>query len=193
MSRHVTSYHVALHCQLTFSTHNLFKLSMTVFVSCPEGCRYHTASAVYDLVFNSMSEGIDSRLFAMMPRCLIFYVYAPASGEYPSKQLSFKRKRKDGIAQNHHHHHHHHLFFKRPFLPRSVRVPNIPEHHPFRVQTQLIHIILHTFSPGLPAPTHTSHPCHHHISTGQHPIFSKQKYKRNKKWRYGKRLVKEQK
>ena len=23
---------------------------MTVFVGCPEGCRYHTASAVYDLV-----------------------------------------------------------------------------------------------------------------------------------------------
>ena len=58
-SRHVTSYHVesrgtvtrpTLHCQLTFSTRNLFKLSMTVFVGCPEGCRYHTASAVYDLV-----------------------------------------------------------------------------------------------------------------------------------------------
>ena len=25
---------------------------MTVFVGCPEGCRYHTASAVYDLVFD---------------------------------------------------------------------------------------------------------------------------------------------
>ena len=24
---------------------------MTMFVGCPEGCRYHTASAVYDLVF----------------------------------------------------------------------------------------------------------------------------------------------
>ena len=58
-SRRVTSYHVesrgtvtrpTLHCQLTFSTRNLFKLSMTVFVGCTEGCRYHTASAVYDLV-----------------------------------------------------------------------------------------------------------------------------------------------
>ena len=60
MSYHVTSYHVesrgtvtrpTLHCQLTSSTRNQFKLSMTVFVGCPEGCRYHTASAVYDLVF----------------------------------------------------------------------------------------------------------------------------------------------
>ena len=58
-SHHVTSYHVesrgtvtrpTLHCQLTSSTRNQFKLSMTVFVGCPEGCRYHTASAVYDLV-----------------------------------------------------------------------------------------------------------------------------------------------
>ena len=59
MSYHVTSYHVesrgtvtrpTLHCQLTSSTRNQFKLSMTVFVGCPEGCRYHTASAVYNLV-----------------------------------------------------------------------------------------------------------------------------------------------
>ena len=58
-SRHATSCHVesrgtvtrpTLHCQLTFSTRNSFELSMTVFVGCPEGCRYHTASAVYDLV-----------------------------------------------------------------------------------------------------------------------------------------------
>ena len=61
MSYHVTSYHVesrgtvtrpTLHCQLTSSTRNQFKLSMTVFVGCSEGCRYNTASAVYDLVFN---------------------------------------------------------------------------------------------------------------------------------------------
>ena len=60
MSYHVTSYHVesrgtvtrpTLHCQLTSSTRNQCKLSMTVFVGCPEGCRYNTASAVYDLVF----------------------------------------------------------------------------------------------------------------------------------------------
>ena len=79
------------------------------------------------------------------------------------------------------HHHHHHLFLKRPFLPRSARVrrfsryeasPHIPEHCPFRVQTKLIRIILYTFSPSLSAPTHTSHPCHHHISTGRHPIIS---------------------
>ena len=59
MSYHVTSYHVesggtvtrpTLHCQLTSSTRNQFKLSMTMFIGCPEGCRYHTASAVYDLV-----------------------------------------------------------------------------------------------------------------------------------------------
>ena len=63
MSYHVTSYHVesrgtvtrpTLHCQLTSSTRNQFKLSMTMFVGCPEGCRYHTASAVYDLVLNML-------------------------------------------------------------------------------------------------------------------------------------------
>ena len=46
------------------------------------------------------------------------------------------------------------------------------EHCPFRVQTKLIHIIFYTFSPSLPAPTCTSHSCHHHISTGRHPIIS---------------------
>ena len=67
MSRHVTSCYVVvtschveslgtvtrptLHCQLTFSTRNSFELSMTVFVGCPEGCRFHTALAVYDLVY----------------------------------------------------------------------------------------------------------------------------------------------
>ena len=64
-------------------------------------------------------------------------------------------------------HHHHHLFLKRPFLPSSARVrrfsryeasPHIHEHCPFTVQTKLIRIILHTFSPSLPAPTCTSHP-----------------------------------
>ena len=62
MSRRVTSCHIlprprrgtvtrpTLHCQLTSSTRNQFKLSMTMFVGCPEGCRYNTASAVYDLV-----------------------------------------------------------------------------------------------------------------------------------------------
>ena len=71
MSRHVTSRHVTschilprprrgtvtrptLHCQLTSSTRNQFKLSMTMFVGCPEGCRYNTASAVYDLVIYVM-------------------------------------------------------------------------------------------------------------------------------------------
>ena len=61
MSYHVTSYHVesretvvrpTLHCQLTSSTRNQFKLSMTMFVGCPEGCRYNTTSAVYDLVYS---------------------------------------------------------------------------------------------------------------------------------------------
>ena len=66
MSRHVTSCHVMLrhitskvagrsHDQRFIVNwllpHAIFKLSMTVFVGCPEGCRYHTASAVYDLVF----------------------------------------------------------------------------------------------------------------------------------------------
>ena len=85
MSRHVTSYHVesrgtitrpTLHCQLTFSTRNTFKLSMTVLVGCPEGCRYHTASAVYDLVnstapiVNSIpANALVSTLILGYPRC----------------------------------------------------------------------------------------------------------------------------
>ena len=60
MPYHVTSYHVesrgtvtrpTLNCQLTSFTRNQFKISMTMFVGCPKGCRYNTASAVYDLVF----------------------------------------------------------------------------------------------------------------------------------------------
>ena len=79
------------------------------------------------------------------------------------------------------HHHHHHLFLKRPFLPRSARVrrlpryeasPHIPENRPFRVQTELVRIFLYTFSPCLPTSAHTSHPSHHHISTGRYPIIS---------------------
>ena len=75
MSYHVTSYHVesggtvtrpTLHCQLTSSTRNQFKLSMTVFVGCPECCRYNTASAVYDLVFFCFS---SSRSRAMRSPC----------------------------------------------------------------------------------------------------------------------------
>ena len=34
-----------------------------------------------------------------------------------------------------------------------------------------LHIILHTFIPSLPPANHTSHPCHHHISIGRHPII----------------------
>ena len=50
--------------------------------------------------------------------------------------------------------------------------PHIPEHCPFRVQTKRNHIILYTFSPSLPAPARSSHPRHHHIYTGRHPIIS---------------------
>ena len=39
------------------------------------------------------------------------------------------------------------------------------------MQTQLIHFILHKFFSSLPAPAHHSHPCHHHIPTGRHPII----------------------
>ena len=58
-SRYFTSCHVesrgtvtrpTLHCQLTFFTRNSFKLGITVFADCPEGCWYHTASVVYNLV-----------------------------------------------------------------------------------------------------------------------------------------------
>ena len=57
MSGHSTSCHVESHgtvtrpiLQLTFSTRNWSKLCITGFVGCPKGCRYHTASAVYNLV-----------------------------------------------------------------------------------------------------------------------------------------------
>ena len=72
MSYLVTSYHVesrgtvtrpTLHCQLTSSTRNQFKLSMTMFVGCPEGCRYNTASAVYDLVMYKPIILIFARIF----------------------------------------------------------------------------------------------------------------------------------
>ena len=68
MLRHGTSCHVeslgtvtrpTLHCQLIFSTRNSSELSMTVFVGCPEGCRYHTASAVYDLVSYSIMQSTN--------------------------------------------------------------------------------------------------------------------------------------
>ena len=55
-------------------------------------------------------------------------------------------------------------------FPRYEVSPHIPEHYSFRVQTQLLHIIPHTYSPSLPAPT--SHPSHHHIFIGRHPIIS---------------------
>ena len=73
------------------------------------------------------------------------------------------------------------LFLKHRFLPRSAKVrrlpryeasPHIPENCLFRVQTKLVHVILHTFPSCLPTSAHTSHPSHHHISTGRHPIIS---------------------
>ena len=78
------------------------------------------------------------------------------------------------------HHHHHHLFLKRLWPSRSARVrrfsryeasPHIPEHCQFRMQTKLLHIILYSLSPGLPASALTPHPCHLHTSTGRHPII----------------------
>ena len=72
------------------------------------------------------------------------------------------------------------FILKTSIFPRLARVrrssrneapPHIPEHCPFRVQTKRFHIILHTFIPSLPPSTRTSHPCHHHISTGRHPII----------------------
>ena len=66
-SCHVTSCHVMSHLAPSpsrdghatnaslstdfFHVRNQFKLCMTMFVGCPEGCRYNTASAVYDLVW----------------------------------------------------------------------------------------------------------------------------------------------
>ena len=65
-SRHATSWHVMSRrksrdghtTNAPLSTgffHNSFELSMIVFVGCPKGCRYHTASAVYDLVIIILS------------------------------------------------------------------------------------------------------------------------------------------
>ena len=46
---------------------------MTVFVGCPEGCRYHTASAVYDLVFSS---------FGTIPSCFYGSLVFPDKCEW---------------------------------------------------------------------------------------------------------------
>ena len=70
-------------------------------------------------------------------------------------------------------HHHHHLVLKRPFLPCSARVrcfsryefsPHIPEHHPFRVQTRLLHILLSLYTLPLSCP-------YLHISPSPPPTF----------------------
>ena len=72
------------------------------------------------------------------------------------------------------------FIFKTSIFPHSARVrrssrndapPHIPEHCPFMVQTKHLHIIHHTFMPSFSPSTRTSHPCHHHISTGRHPII----------------------
>ena len=39
------------------------------------------------------------------------------------------------------------------------------------MQKKYLHIVLHIFIPSLPPSTRTSHPYHHHISTGRHPII----------------------
>ena len=76
-----TSYHVesrgtvtrpTLHCQLTSSTRNQFKLSMTVFVGCPEGCRYNTTSAVYDLVDRCYCHMLLSGVIVLLLSGIIF-------------------------------------------------------------------------------------------------------------------------
>ena len=43
-------------CWLTFSTYNYLKLGITVFVGCPEGCRYHTASVVHNVLVSVFSD-----------------------------------------------------------------------------------------------------------------------------------------
>ena len=48
MSRHVTSSHVM--SRPVTSCHVLSRPVTSCHVGCPEGCRYHTASAVYNLV-----------------------------------------------------------------------------------------------------------------------------------------------
>ena len=48
---------------------------MTVFVGCPEGCRYHTASAVYDLVYNKpldyFSDAVDKTYRSALLRIIM--------------------------------------------------------------------------------------------------------------------------
>ena len=49
------------------------------------------------------------------------------------------------------------------FAPYQVS-PHIPEYCPL-LQARQFHVNLHTLSPSLPAPAHTFHPCHLHISS----------------------------
>ena len=89
LSRHVASCHVmsfhvesretvtrpTLYCQLTFSTRDLFKLGITVFVGCPEGCRYHTASAVYNLVSSCCGNFSKCFFLQLSQFCPILQLY----------------------------------------------------------------------------------------------------------------------
>ena len=73
----------------------------------------------------------------------------------------------------------HHLFLKRPSfhaqlgldVPPEMKPLHVSLNSPFRMHTKHLHILLHTFIPSLPFSTRTSHPCHHHISIGRHPII----------------------
>ena len=42
----------------------------------------------------------------------------------------------------------------------------VPPHILEYCSSKQFHVIFHTLSPSLPAPAHTSHPHHHHMSTG---------------------------
>ena len=64
MSRHVNVLSVPPDLFHVISLH--VKVRIAVFVGCPEGCRYHTTSAVYNLVhYKTIEQKIMS--FALRP------------------------------------------------------------------------------------------------------------------------------
>ena len=72
------------------------------------------------------------------------------------------------------HHHHHTIYFENVHFFHAVLglhicpyevPPHILEYRPFRLPTRQFHVVIHTFSPSLPIPPLTSHPCHGATST----------------------------
>ena len=66
------------------------------------------------------------------------------------------------------------VFLKRPCVPCWARVKMKSPHISLKIAHSGCNpsncMSSFTHCPSLPAPIHTSHPCHHHISTGRHPV-----------------------